>query len=81
MTRISKFKVKGELLEKLGVLVFEIVGNSSDKSEFDGTKVKGDDEQTLAKMVLQKKVGDSVPIKYWRNKKIKTTSLKVEAYK
>ena len=50
-------------------------------TEFDGTKVKGDDEQTLAKMVLQKKVGDSVPIKYWRNKKIKTTSLKVEAYK
>jgi len=50
-------------------------------TEFDGTKVKGDDEQTLAKMILQKKVGDSVPIKYWRNKKIKTTSLKVEAYK
>ena len=35
MTRISKFKVKGELLEKLGLLVFEIVGNSSNKSEFD----------------------------------------------
>ena len=50
-------------------------------TEFDGTKVKGDDEQTLAKMILQKKVGDSVPIKYWRNKEIKTTSLKVEAYK
>jgi len=50
-------------------------------TEFDGTKVKGDDEQTLAKMILQKKVGDSVPIKYWRNKEIKTTSLKIEAYR
>ena len=50
-------------------------------TEFDGNKVKGDNDQTLAKMILQKKVGDSVPIKYWRNKKIKTTSLKVEAYK
>lgn len=49
--------------------------------EFDGTKVKGDDDQTLAKMILQKKVGESVQVKYWRNKEIKTTSLKVEAYK
>lgn len=50
-------------------------------TEFDGTKVKGDDEQTLAKMILQKKMGDSVQIKYWRNKEVKTTSLTVEAYK
>ena len=67
--------LEGSPAQKAGLETEDII------TEFDGTKVKGDDEQTLAKMILQKKVGDSVPIKYWRNKKIKTTSLKVEAYK
>ena len=67
--------LEGSPAQKAGLETEDII------TEFDGNKVKGDDDQTLAKMILQKKVGDSVPIKYWRNKEIKTTSLKVEAYK
>jgi len=67
--------LEGSPAQKAGLETEDII------TEFDGNKVKGDNDQTLAKMILQKKVGDSVPIKYWRNKEIKTTSLKVEAYK
>ena len=67
--------LEGSPAQKAGLETEDII------TEFDGNKVKGDNDQTLAKMILQKKVEDSVPIKYWRNKEIKTTSLKVEAYK
>jgi len=67
--------LEGSPAQKAGLETEDII------TEFDGNKVKGDDDQTLAKMILQKKVGDTVQVKYWRNKKIKTTSLKVEAYK
>jgi len=67
--------LEGSPAQKAGLEAEDII------TEFNGTKVKGDDEQTLAKMILQKKVGNIVPIKYWRNKEIKSTSLTVEAYK
>jgi len=67
--------LEGSPAQKAGLETEDII------TEFDGNKVKGDDDQTLAKMILQKKVGDTVQVKYWRNKEIKTTSLKIEAYR
>lgn len=49
--------------------------------EFDGQKVKGDDEQGLAKMILKKKIGDRVSVKIWREKETKTFTLTLETAK
>lgn len=49
--------------------------------EFDGKKVKGDDDQGLAKMILDKKIGQSATLKVWRNKEIKTFTLTLESAK
>lgn len=49
--------------------------------EFDGKKVQGDNDQVLAKMILEKKVGDRVNIKIWRNKEIKSLMLTLSAAK
>lgn len=44
-------------------------------TEFDGKKIKGDDDETLQKMITQKKVGDRVHLKYWRNGQTKETDV------
>ena len=49
--------------------------------EFDGKKVKGDDDQGLAKMILNKKVGDKVRLKIWREGKILEKELTLSSYK
>lgn len=36
-------------------------------TSIDGQKIKGDDEQSLAKIILGKKVGDKVKVTVWRN--------------
>lgn len=38
-------------------------------TEFDGQKIKGDDDQTLQKLISQKKVGDRVRLTIWRDGK------------
>lgn len=38
-------------------------------TEFDGKKISGDDDETLQKLIAQKKVGDRVQLKIWRNGK------------
>jgi S1-C subfamily serine protease len=73
-----------------GVYVVEVLENSpAEKAgiqdediiiEFDGKKVNGDDEQGLAKMILDKKVGDKVIIKIWRNGEFLTKTLTLESY-
>lgn len=35
--------------------------------EFDGKKIKGEDDQALQKLIAEKKVGDGVKIKIWRS--------------
>lgn len=62
-----------------GAYIIEVVENSpAEKAglqeediilEFDGKKIKGDDEQNLQKLISQKKVGDRVKIKIWREDK------------
>ncbi|OGK38024.1 hypothetical protein A3F03_00235 [Candidatus Roizmanbacteria bacterium RIFCSPHIGHO2_12_FULL_41_11] len=49
-------------------------------TEFDGQKVSGDDDQSLAKIINEKKIGDRVQIKVWRNGEVKTFSLTLESY-
>lgn len=73
-----------------GAYVVEVLENSPAKKagiqdediivEFDGKKVNGDDEQGLAKMILDKKVGDKVIIKIWRNGEFLTKTLTLESY-
>jgi Trypsin-like serine proteases, typically periplasmic, contain C-terminal PDZ domain len=65
-----------------GAYVVEVVENSPAQKagievediiiEFDGKKVKGDNDQNLASLILEKKVGDTVSLKIWRNGEIKT---------
>lgn len=38
-------------------------------TEFDGQKIKGDDDQTLQKLIAKKKVGERAKLKIWRNEK------------
>lgn len=63
-----------------GAYIIQVVENSpAEKAnlqegdiiiEFDGKKVKGDDDQNLQKMIAQKKPGDKVRLKIWREEKI-----------
>lgn len=74
-----------------GAYVVEVVADSpAEKAgiqeediiiEFDGKKLKGNDNQELAKMILEKKVGQNVSLKVWRNKEIKNFNLSLEAAK
>lgn len=48
-------------------------------TEFDGNKINGEDDQGLAKIILEKDVGDSVKIKYVRDGKVITTTITLEA--
>lgn len=60
-----------------GAYIIQVVENSpSEKAglqeediitEFNGQKIKGDDDQTLQKLIAQKKVGDRVKLKIWRS--------------
>lgn len=73
-----------------GAYVVEVLDNSPAQKagiqeediivEFDGQKVKGDDDQGLAKMILKKKVGDKITLKIWRNKNIITKQLTLEPF-
>ncbi|MBI3366836.1 trypsin-like peptidase domain-containing protein, partial [Candidatus Roizmanbacteria bacterium] len=65
--------IQGSPAEKAGLQDEDII------VEFDGQKVKGTDDQGLAKMILQKKVGDSIQLKLSRNKVIKTFTIKLES--
>lgn len=64
-----------------GAYLIEVVENSPAESaglqeediitEFNGQKIRGDDDETLQKLIGQKKVGDTVRLKIWRNGEIK----------
>jgi Trypsin-like serine proteases, typically periplasmic, contain C-terminal PDZ domain len=55
--------------QKAGIEVEDII------IEFDGKKVKGDSDQSLANLILEKKVGDTVSLKIWRNGEIKNLTV------
>jgi S1-C subfamily serine protease len=55
--------------EKAGLLEEDII------TEFDGKAIKGDDDQGLAKLILEKKAGQTITVKAWRNDEIKSFNL------
>lgn len=50
-------------------------------TQFDGKQIKGDDNETLTKIILEKKVGDTVSITIWRDGKTQNLQLTLEAAK
>lgn len=81
--------VLNELVQ--GAYVIEIVADSPAEkagiqeedviTEIDGKKIDGTDDQQLAKTILDKKVGDTITIKVWRNKEMLTKNITLEAAK
>ncbi|KKQ01769.1 MAG: putative serine protease do-like protein [Candidatus Roizmanbacteria bacterium GW2011_GWA2_36_23] len=79
--------ILNEIVE--GAYVVEVVpGSPADKAgiqdediiiEFDGKRIKGDDDQGLTKLMLQKKIGENVRVKIIREKETKTYSIILEA--
>ncbi len=61
--------VENSPAEKAGIEVEDII------IEFAGKKVKGEKENSLANLILEKKVGETVTLKIWRNGEIKTLML------
>jgi S1-C subfamily serine protease len=53
--------IAGSTAEKAGIETEDII------IEFDGKKIKGDDDQNLAKLILEKMIGETVNLKIWRN--------------
>lgn len=74
-----------------GAYVIEVVDNSPAKKagiqeediimEIDGKKIDTNDDQGLAKLILNKKIGQTITLKIWRNKQIKTFSTILEESK
>ncbi len=73
-----------------GAYVVEVINNSPAERagiqeediivEFNGQKVRGDDDQGLAKIILDKKIGDRVTLKIWRNGETINKQLTLEAF-
>jgi S1-C subfamily serine protease len=49
--------------------------------EVDGKRIKGDDDQEITKILLNKRVGDRVRLKIWREQTIKEYMLTLQTYK
>lgn len=81
--------VLNELVE--GAYVVEVIedspawkANIQDEDiiiEFNGSKVKGDDEQGFTKMLMEKKVGDKITLKIVRNKQTLEKQLILEVFR
>lgn len=67
--------ISGSPAEKAGIQEEDII------IEFDGKKIGGSDEQTLTKFIAEKKPGERVTFKIWRNKEIKNISVTLESAK
>ncbi|NTU73371.1 trypsin-like serine protease [Candidatus Roizmanbacteria bacterium] len=74
-----------------GAYVIEVIPNSPAAkvdiqvediiTEIDGQKIKGGDDQEIAKSIVQKKVGDKITVKVWRNGQTVTKQITLEAAK
>ena len=59
---------------KAGIEVDDII------TQFDGKKIDDDDSESLTKSILNKKIGDTVKIRIWRDGEFIDTSVVVEGY-
>jgi len=66
--------VKDSPAEKAGITDEDIV------IEFDNKKVAGNDDQELARLINEKRIGDQIKIKIWRAGKTLTKTVTLEAY-
>lgn len=66
--------IKDSPAEKAGLQEEDII------IEFDGKKVDGTDDRTLARLINNKKVGDIIKLKIWRNGQILTKTATLESY-
>ncbi len=67
--------IPGSPAEKAGIQEEDII------IEFDGKKIGGSDEQALGKLIAEKKPGERITLKIWRNKEIKNISVTLESAK
>ena len=66
--------VEGSPAEKAGIKADDII------TEIDGSKLSGTDNESLAKIILKKKIGDRVSVKVWRSDEILTFTLTLEGF-
>lgn len=67
--------IEGSPAAKAGIQEEDII------TEFEGKKVKGDDDQSLTREILNKRIGQTVRLKIWRNGQTKDLNFTLEAYK
>ncbi|KXK09409.1 MAG: putative serine protease HtrA [Microgenomates bacterium OLB23] len=73
-----------------GAFIVEVVKNSPAQkadiqpediiTDFDGQKVRGNDEETLQKLIAKKKVGDKIEVKLWRNGTLLNKTLVLDTF-
>ncbi len=81
------YAVLNDLVE--GAYVLEVLDNSPASKadiqtqdiimELDGTRIKGNDDQAVAKQISEKKIGDTMQLKLWRDGQTITKTIKLEA--
>lgn len=67
--------VAGSPAEKAGIQDEDII------MEIDGIRLKGTDDQAIAKHIDEKKIGDTVSLKLWRDGSIVTKTVVLEVFK
>lgn len=60
--------------DKAGIQADDII------TKIDGKRLEGTDDESLARIVLDKKIGDNVSIEVWRDGEIRNFTMKLEAY-
>lgn len=60
----------------------EVAGIQPDDiiTRIDGTRLDGSDDESLAKIILDKEIGDTVQVEVWRDGNTKTFEMRLEAY-
>lgn len=66
--------IKDSPADKAGILEEDIV------TKIDGEKIDGENDQSLAKIILNKKVGDSMKLDVWRDGEIKSYTVILDVF-
>jgi len=66
--------IKGSPADTAGLLEQDII------TRVDGNKIDGENDQSLAKIILNKKVGDTMDLDVWREGKTLKITITLEAF-